>query len=115
MQSEWIKKLGLIFNKVFQGGEVVTKCALTQAGTTIGCIWLSAHELLFYFNKIIGFQGFKVTGQISVGDLKVLLQGIKIGPFIHKKNRHHAQPDPALKEFIYATNGIFHYRILSYL
>ena len=69
-------------------------------GATIGGLWFSAYELLPDLDEFFSLKGSQMAGQVSVGYLQVLFQGIVIHPLIDQQNWHDAQFDSAFKDFI---------------
>lgn len=102
-------------NQFLQSGKMLFESRFANFGKLISGIGFSPDKLLFGLNILYIFQGFQMTGKISVGNLKQVFHGIEISKFVYRQDRHNSQADTAIENLIQIGYYTRHCFLLSYL
>lgn len=94
------ERLLVLLDQVLQGLQMLHEGRLAQVGCRILRIGLPPDEGLGYADIGFLFQSFKVRGQITVGYLQELFEGVEVVTIIHSKHTHDLEADPVLKSLI---------------
>jgi len=78
------------------------------SGQAVTCVWFAVDEAFFHFDKPLFFEGFKMAGEVTVGELQQVFQFFEVHSRAGCQCSHQAEPNAAIECLVEAMQWVIH-------